>query len=181
MRSCPPRASTGAAPPATPTSGWRRSAPPPRCPRRSLPTRVSHGDGPPAPRAWADKDPVAARRLELARAAVGELAEEHQVPLENLLTPDTLRRTMWTPPSTREPVESAGGGHRPACTPWARAGWQVGLTAPALSRAILEAEQTAKRQSRLRSSVAEPEGDTEPEGDAEPEGVAEPDGDSEGS
>lgn len=139
-------------------------------PEDQLPTRVTHGDGPPAPRAWADKDPVAARRLELARAAVTAIAEDHQVPLENLLTPDTLRRTMWTPPKTREPVELLEAVIDQLHGLGARS-WQVGLTAPALSRAILDAEKP-KRQSRERSSVAPPEGsdvapDADPEGDSD--------------
>lgn len=143
-------------------------------PEDELPTRVSHGDGPPAPRAWADKDPVAARRLELARAAVAKISEEHQVPLENLLTPDTLRRTMWTPPRTREPVELLEAVIDQLHGLGARS-WQVGLTAPALSRAILDAEtpKAPKGQSRERSSVTVSEG-----ADADPDGV--PDGDSDG-
>ena len=36
-----------------------------------LPVRAPRSDGPPLPRAWADRDPVAARRLALARAALG--------------------------------------------------------------------------------------------------------------
>ena len=70
-----------------------------------LPTRTPRSDGPPAPRAWAEKNPVAARRLELARAAVSALAEQHNLPAENLLTPDHLRRAMWEPPATSDPVE----------------------------------------------------------------------------
>ncbi|MEZ0578204.1 HRDC domain-containing protein [Nocardioides sp. MH1] len=104
-----------------------------------LPSRTPRGDGPPAPRAWAEKSPVAARRLEIAKAAVSALAEEHQLPTENLLTPDHLRRAMWEPPSTRDPVELLerlidqlrGYGAR---------SWQIGLTAPALARAVLDAE-----------------------------------------
>ena len=37
-----------------------------------LPTRAPRSDGPPLPRAWADRDPVAARRLSLARQALGD-------------------------------------------------------------------------------------------------------------
>ena len=79
-----------------------------------LPSRTPRGDGPPAPRAWAEKSPVAARRLELARAAVSALAEQHNLPAENLLTPDHLRRVMWEPPSTREPGRAARAADRPA-------------------------------------------------------------------
>ena len=44
-------------------------------PEEELPTRAPRGDGPPLPRAWAEKDPVAARRLVLAREAVTALSE----------------------------------------------------------------------------------------------------------
>lgn len=137
-------------------------------PEDQLPTRVSHGDGPPAPRAWADKDPIAARRLELARAAVTSIAEEHDLPLENLLTPDHLRRVMWTPPGTREPVELLEAVIDQLRGLGARS-WQVGLTAPALSRAVLDAEQP-RRKRQPRSS----EGDADDVGDAA-------DGDSDGA
>ncbi|MGZ4452773.1 MAG: HRDC domain-containing protein [Nocardioides sp.] len=105
-----------------------------------LPPRNPKSEGgPPPPRAWADKDPVAARRLTLARESITALAEERKVPLENLLTPDYLRRAMWTPPATRDPgalldevaTQLSGYGAR---------GWQIALTAPLLVDAILGAE-----------------------------------------
>ena len=52
------------------------------------------GDGVPAPRLWAEKNPEADRRLKRARAAVTARAEQLGVPLENVLTPDTLRRVQ---------------------------------------------------------------------------------------
>ncbi|HWJ10022.1 MAG TPA: ribonuclease D [Nocardioides sp.] len=151
-------------------------------PEDELPTRVSHGDGPPAPRAWADKDPVAARRLELARAAVASIAEEHQVPLENLLTPDTLRRTMWTPPRTREPVELLEAVIDQLHALGARS-WQVGLTAQALSRAILDAE-LPKAQPRSRSASASEDSagsGAEPDEELDAESDVPSEGDSDGS
>ncbi len=107
-----------------------------------LPTRSPRGDGPPLPRAWAEKDPVAAKRLHLAREAMNALAEKHGLPVENVLTPDFLRRTLWTPPKTRDPGELldavagmlAGYGAR---------SWQIGLASPVLTTAILEAEAAA--------------------------------------
>ena len=109
-------------------------------PEDDLPTRAPRGDGPPLPRAWAEKDPVAARRLVLAREAMTALAKELGMPAENVLTPDYLRRTLWTPPSTRRPDELGtavaeqlrGYGARP---------WQVERVAPVLVTAILEADQ----------------------------------------
>ncbi|WP_183095474.1 HRDC domain-containing protein [Nocardioides stalactiti] len=108
-----------------------------------LPSRTPRGDGPPAPRAWAEKSPVAARRLELARAAVAALAEQHDLPTENLLTPDHLRRVMWEPPATRDPVELLERVIDQLGALGSRS-WQIGLTAPTLTRAILDAEEQAK-------------------------------------
>lgn len=110
-----------------------------------LPTRVTGGDGPPAPRAWADKDPVAARRLDIARSAVAAIAEDHGLPVENLLTPDHLRRVMWTPPATRDAVDLLEAVIDQLRALGARS-WQVGLTAPVLSRAILDAEDRGSAQ-----------------------------------
>ncbi|NWF29343.1 ribonuclease D [Streptomyces sp. PKU-EA00015] len=88
--------------------------------------------GPPPPRAWADKDPAAAARLSAARAAVSALAEELNVPQENLITPDTVRRVCWEPPSPVTPdsvAEMLGSlGARQ---------WQIELVAPLLSAALI--------------------------------------------
>ncbi|MER6726812.1 HRDC domain-containing protein [Streptomyces rochei] len=89
--------------------------------------------GPPPPRAWADKDPAAAARLTAARAAVTALAERLNMPQENLITPDTVRRVCWEPPATldEESVGAALAGHgaRP---------WQVEQVTPVLVRALAE-------------------------------------------
>jgi ribonuclease D len=109
-------------------------------PEEELPTRAPRGDGPPTPRAWADRDPVAARRLALAKDAMAELSEQLSVPTENLLTPDFLRRTLWTPPSTRQPGELIDDVTAMLSSYGAR-GWQIALTAPLLTTAILDAEE----------------------------------------
>ncbi len=109
-------------------------------PETELPGRAPTQDGPPTARAWADRDPVAARRLTQARAALTELGTTLEVPAENLLTPDHLRRLLWTPPETRVPgplaEESAellrGLGARP---------WQIEQTLPLLVAAIIDADQ----------------------------------------
>jgi ribonuclease D len=87
--------------------------------------------GPPPPRAWADKDPAAAARLSAARAAISALAEQLNMPQENLITPDTVRRVCWEPPKVvdAEAVAEAlaGYGARP---------WQVEQVAPVLVAAL---------------------------------------------
>jgi ribonuclease D len=69
--------------------------------------------------------------LTAARAAIAELAEEHDVPAENLLLPDLLRRTCWTPPEGVD-VESVRAHLR---ANGARE-WQIGLTAEPLAAAL---------------------------------------------
>jgi len=56
------------------------------------------GDSVPPPRVWAEKDPMADRRLKGARAALLAVSEELSIPVENLLMPETLRRVSWAPP-----------------------------------------------------------------------------------
>lgn len=62
------------------------------------PDRVPSDTLPP-PRAWGDRNPDADRRLKAARPAVEARAEDLGMPTENLLTPETLRRVAWTPPT----------------------------------------------------------------------------------
>lgn len=131
-----------------------------------LPSRTPRADGPPAPRAWAEKSPVAARRLELARAAVSALAEQHQLPAENLLTPDHLRRVMWEPPSTRDPVELLEQVIDQLGALGSRS-WQIGLTAQTLAQAVLDADAWIKGQpknqpkDRSRGKAKEPKAETD--------------------
>jgi ribonuclease D len=110
-------------------------------PEDQLPSRAPRGDGPPLPRAWADKDPVAARRLTLARDAVSALSAELVVPAENLLTPDHLRRLLWAPPATRDPEALAVAADQQLAGYGARA-WQRDLTVPLLVEAIITADAT---------------------------------------
>jgi ribonuclease D len=109
-----------------------------------LPVRAPRTDGPPTPRAWAERDPVAAERLTLARDGMNRQSEELRVPAENLLSPDTVRRVMWEPAGTDvEAIRTQlrGLGARD---------WQVELTAPMLLDAVLAAP------SRVASAQAQP-------------------------
>ena len=98
-----------------------------------LPLPLPSGDGPPPPNRWAERDPVAARRLARVRAAVTAIAEQNTMPTENLIQPDAVRRLAWQPPPDPTPAAVAkaltGSGARP---------WQVGLVADALAVALPE-------------------------------------------
>ena len=100
-------------------------------PAGALPPVTLPGDGPPPPAKWLVKDPRAAARLGAARIALAGISERVAVPVENLLSPDLVRRTMWAPPDGADLAAAlAAGGARP---------WQVELTAEVL-RAALDAQ-----------------------------------------
>jgi ribonuclease D len=109
-------------------------------PEDELPTRSPRTDGPPQARSWAEKDPVAARRLSAARTALTALAESLDVPVENLLSPDSARRVLWSPPATREPEELAARIEELLVDHGARP-WQRELTVPVLTEAVLAADR----------------------------------------
>ncbi len=102
-----------------------------------LPALRVAGDSVPPPRVWADKNPEADRRLKLARTAVTTIAADLNLPIENLLTPDLLRRLAWTPPSeaTTETISAA-------LTELGARRWQVDATAQSIAEAFVEASQT---------------------------------------
>ncbi|KZX22838.1 ribonuclease D [Rathayibacter tanaceti] len=99
------------------------------------PTRPA-ADTLPPPRAWGDRNPAADARLKAGRAVVTEIAELLSLPVENLLTPELLRRLAWNPP---EPLDAASVAEE-----LSRAGarpWQVEATAGSLATAFVEAAQ----------------------------------------
>ena len=96
-------------------------------------------DSPPPPRAWAMRNPEADARLRLAKAALAEVAEHVEMPVENLLTPDHLRRLAWTPPPARD-AASIGA----ALTALGARPWQVEATAQRIADAFVEASQTVQ-------------------------------------
>ena len=100
-------------------------------PDSELPHAAPRGDGPPPPRAWADKNPAAAARLSRCKAVVTALAEEHDLPTENLINPGLIRQIAWTPPET-----VTEGSVVDALEDLGARRWQVGLTAAPLADAL---------------------------------------------
>ena len=102
-----------------------------RLTERDLPAARVDSDGPPPAHRWRDRDPSAAARLLAAKDTVVAVAAQHQVPVENLLAPDLVRRLAWSPPSplSDDTVSAAlrGAGARP---------WQVELTSGGLRAAL---------------------------------------------
>jgi ribonuclease D len=108
-------------------------------PEHALPAvSARQSDGPPPAHRWPERDPAAATRLTVVRAAVAALADEHGLPVENLLPPDAVRRLAWQPPepATAQAVGASLAAHG------ARS-WQIDLTSLPIARALLRiAEQS---------------------------------------
>lgn len=104
-------------------------------------------NAPPPPRVWADRDPEAAERLATARPLLQAKAEELNLPMENLLTPDYLRRVSWRPPSgiTEESVATE------LRTLGARE-WQVGLVAPLITEAFLNPQPLPPKEAKAAAT-----------------------------
>lgn len=97
-------------------------------PDADLPPATLPSDAPPPIRAWADRDPAAATRLGQVREAMFTYAQAHELPVENLLSPDVLRRILWSPPRDGDvAAELARRDARP---------WQIAIAAPLIEQAL---------------------------------------------
>jgi len=101
-----------------------------------LPMPRTISDAVPPARVWSDKNPEADGRLKRVRAALGERAIDMAIPVENILTPETLRRLAWMPPEPLSPesvaLTLAELGARP---------WQIDTTARLIVDAFVESDQ----------------------------------------
>lgn len=98
-----------------------------------LPPPVPVGDGPPAANRWAERDPIAAKRLARVRVAIAALSDQHNIPAENLALPEAVRRLAWHPLATiselvvAQTLRAAGARD-----------WQVALVAGPLALVLPE-------------------------------------------
>lgn len=97
-------------------------------PRTDLPVTRPPLAGPPAPRQWGRRFPEAFARWERVRPATVALAEELNLPVENLIGPEAVRRLAWEPPAeiSTEAVDAA------LAASGARA-WQRDLVVPVVT------------------------------------------------
>ena len=102
----------------------------------------ARGDGVPPPKIWRDKFPIAYIHYQHARILLGAISESLKIPVENLISPDLVRRITFNEGREliyREEnerkliVESAltGGNARP---------WQIRLTLDPLTSALANTE-----------------------------------------
>ncbi|WP_211331758.1 HRDC domain-containing protein [Frondihabitans australicus] len=102
----------------------------------------------PPPRSWIDRAPEADARYKAARPKLQNMAEAMSIPVENLLTPDHLRRVAWDVPEVVD-AEHIGEALR-------RQGareWQIRFTAPVIAQAFVEAGQSSPETPGSDSSV----------------------------
>ena len=99
----------------------------------ALPPPSLKNDGPPPARSWADRNPTAAARLAATREALAVFAKEHTIPVENVISPDPLRRVVWSPPTTSEADDFAA-----ALGALGTRRWQQEIVAPMLAQAFAD-------------------------------------------
>lgn len=91
-----------------------------------LPGPAPRSDAPTPPKSWPDKNPEAFARLEFIRSGIAHISETLNIPIENIMLPDLVRRVAWDSPGSiesdlRHRLEL--GGARP---------WQIDLMFPIL-------------------------------------------------
>ncbi|MEY5024146.1 MAG: hypothetical protein RL569_1059 [Actinomycetota bacterium] len=94
---------------------------------------ADRGNGIPNHKSWERRFPDAHHRLESVRPLVLSLATELNIPIENLLTPDFLRRVCFEPqPDVAEQLRSLGARK-----------WQVELVTEVIQMGLQQAAQSA--------------------------------------
>ncbi len=94
---------------------------------------ADRGNGIPNHKSWERRFPDAHHRLESVRPLVLSLATELDIPIENLLTPDFLRRVCFEPqPDVAEQLRSLGARQ-----------WQVELVTEVIQMGLQQAAQSA--------------------------------------
>ena len=108
-------------------------------PEDQWPAMRTNADTLPPIKLWRDKFPEKFAPLSHARAAIELIAEENQIPVENLITPEHVRRVCWKPPVGATATLSVSLVETALSELGARQ-WQIDLVAPSLAAALLERE-----------------------------------------
>ena len=88
---------------------------------------------------WRDKFPEKFAPLSHARAAIEIIAQDNHIPVENLISPEYVRRVCWKPPTGTTETLSIPMVEQ-ALTELGARPWQIALVAPGLAAALLEKE-----------------------------------------
>lgn len=84
-------------------------------------------EGPPPIKAWEQKRPQSHVMIQQSKDALKILAEEVNIPQENILQPDALRRLCWQPPAE---ISADSLAHE--LLRWDARNWQIKLVVPVL-------------------------------------------------
>lgn len=108
-------------------------------PEDQWPAMRTNADTLPPIKLWRDKFPEKFAPLSHARASIEVIAHDHEIPVENLITPEHVRRICWKPPAGATTSLSVSEVEKALVELGARQ-WQIDLVAPALAAALLERE-----------------------------------------
>jgi len=120
-----------------------------RAPDTEPPQMRLNGDGMPSVKQWREKFPERYAPLTHARDAVMKRALELNLPSENLITPEFVRRVCWD--QTRADLKTvseklANLGARP---------WQIDVVAPLLAHALTQREPLASPEEAAEATEKE--------------------------
>jgi ribonuclease D len=108
-------------------------------PEDQWPPMKSGADTLPPIKLWRERFPEKYAPLTHARFAVETLAQELLIPVENLISPDIIRRICWAPPEASTSTLDVAGVSQ-AMTKLGARSWQVEIVAPVVAAALLERE-----------------------------------------
>jgi len=108
-------------------------------PEDQRPAMRTNADTLPPIKLWRDKFPEKYAPLSHARAAIELIAQENEIPVENLITPEHVRRVCWKPPTGATETLSIPAVEQALAELGARQ-WQINIVGPALASALLERE-----------------------------------------
>ena len=108
-------------------------------PEQEWPQLRTNADSMPPIKLWRDKFPEKYAPLSHARLRLEKISEENSIPVENLITPELVRRICWNPPAGSTEQLQVEAVEKALSNLGARS-WQVNLVGQAISEALLEKE-----------------------------------------
>lgn len=105
-------------------------------PSEELPPLKVKGDGLPQIKIWRDRFPEKYIPLSHARARLADAAAERELPVENLLTPELMRKICWNYGGNRASIADIAND----LASWGARPWQIEITSPLLSACLDERE-----------------------------------------
>lgn len=108
-------------------------------PEDQWPQMRINSDALPPLKLWREKFPEKYAPLTHARAAIQLIAIEYSIPVENLISPELVRRINWSPPAQSSSIRDEASVRSSLAALGARS-WQIDLVAGALADALLMRE-----------------------------------------